>query len=190
MKLSTNGRSDKGFLLTSKVCPQGVFCSCLEAIYMYKVIKNMYEIRFRRDHFETCNIQAKRKGLSVVIKFLSPMVCLPLPGAIYMWKKNTIIQKLEKIDFNAIFFKLATNGQSDKEFLLTSKFCPQRVVCPCPGAIYMYKTFKMCLKSYFKEIVLKLATNGQSDKGFLLTSTFVPKGLATPALGLYTCIKA
>ena len=137
LKLSTNGWSDKGFLLTSKVCPQGVYYPCPEAIYMYKIIKNVYKIRFRRDHFETCNVWAKRNGLSVVIKFLSPMVCLPLSGAIYMWKKHN--QKLEKIDFKAIFFKLATNGQSDKEFLLTSKFCPQGVVCPCPGAIYMYK---------------------------------------------------
>ena len=32
--------------------------------------------------FGTCNIWAKRKGLSVVIKFLFPMGCLPLPGAI------------------------------------------------------------------------------------------------------------
>ena len=54
----------------------------------------------------------------------------------------------------------------------------------------MYKSFKMCLKSYFKEIFLKLSTNGQNDKGFLLTSIFVPKGLFAPALGLYTCIKA
>ena len=28
-------------------------------------------------------------------------------------------------------------GQSDKEFLLTSKFCPQGVVCSCPVAISM-----------------------------------------------------
>ena len=137
------------------------------------------------------------------------------------------------------FFKLATNGQSDKAFLLASGFCPQRVVCP--WAIYMWKniknaykiriqrdlfetckkwskwyglsvdikslfpsgflplprglytcirSFKMCLKSYFKGIVLKLATNEQSDKGFLLTSTFVPEGLSAPAFGLYTSIKA
>ena len=86
--------------------------------------------------------------------------------------------------------KLATNGQSDKGFLLTSKVCPQGVFCPCPRAIYMYKIFKMCLKSNFKQIVLKLATNGQSDKGFLLASTFVPNGLFAPALGLYICIKA
>ena len=97
----------------------------------------MYKIRFWRDHFEICNIWTKRKGLSVVIKFFSPICCLPLPGAIYMWK-----------------------------------------------------TCKTCIKSDYKEIVLKLATNGQSDKGFLLTSTFVPMGLSAPTLKLYTCIKA
>ena len=82
LKFATNGRSDKGFLLTSKVCPQGVNCPCHGVIYMYKIIKNVYKIRFRRDHFETCNIWSKRKGLSVVIKILSPVDCLPLPGAI------------------------------------------------------------------------------------------------------------
>ena len=148
LKLATNGGSDKGFLLTSKVCPQGVFCPCLGAIYMYKIIKNVYKIRFWRDHFETCNIWAKRIGLSVVIKFLSPMGCLPLPGSIYMWKtvENTTSKR---------FFKLATNGQSDEEFLLTSKFCPQGVVCPCRGAIYMYKSIKIytrtrCLVSIYR----------------------------------------
>ena len=47
-----------------------------------------------------------------------------------------------KSDFKDIFLKLATNGQSDKACLLTSEFCPQRVVCPCPGAIYMWKNKK------------------------------------------------
>ena len=95
-----------------------------------------------------------------------------------------------KSEFKEICLKLATNGRSDKGFLLTSKVCPQGVFCPCPGLYTCIKSFKMYLKSYFKEIVLKLATNGQSDKGFLLTSTFVPKGLTAPVLGLYTCIKA
>ena len=121
MKLVTNGRSGKGFLLTSKICPQGVFCICIKSL----------KIRFRRDHFETCNIWAQRKGLSVVIKFLSPMGCLPLPGAIYMWKR-THIKNGKKSDFKKIFFKLSTNGQSDKEFLLTSTFVPGFVGCP-PG---------------------------------------------------------
>ena len=85
LKLAANGRSDKGFLLTSKVCPQGVFCPCPMAIYMYKIIKNVNKIRFRRDHFETCNIWAKRIVISIVSKILSPVDCLPLPGAIYIW---------------------------------------------------------------------------------------------------------
>ena len=50
---------------------------------------------------------------------------------------------VKKSDFKEIFLKLATNGQSDKKFLLTTKFCSQGVVCPCPGAIYMYKSIKI-----------------------------------------------
>ena len=38
LKLSTNGRSDKGFLLTSNVCPQRVFCPCPE---LYTCIKSL-----------------------------------------------------------------------------------------------------------------------------------------------------
>ena len=95
-----------------------------------------------------------------------------------------------KSDFKEIILKLATYGQREKAFLLSSKFCPQYVVCPARGYIHVEKYEKTCIKSDLKEIVLKLATNGQSNKGFLLTSTFVPKGLSSPALGLYTCIKA
>ena len=62
LKLAPNGRSDKGFLLTSKVCPQGLFCLCPGAIYMYKVIKNVYKIKFRRDHFEIATYRQKEKA--------------------------------------------------------------------------------------------------------------------------------
>ena len=90
-----------------------------------------------------------------------------------------------------MFLKLATNRQSDKAFLLTSEFCPQRVVCPCPWAILSYgKTLKMYIKSEFKKCFLKLATNGQNDKGFLLISKVCPQGVFCPAPGLYTCIKS
>ena len=90
-----------------------------------------------------------------------------------------------KSDSEEIILKLATYGQGEKAFLLSSKFCPQFVVCLAQGYIHVEKHEKKCV-----EIVLKLATNGQSDQGFLLTSIFVPKGLSAPALGLYTCIKA
>ena len=82
LKLATNGRSDKGFLLTSKVGPQAVFCPCPGAIYMYKIIKNVYKSDFEEIILKLATYGPK--GLSVVIKILSPMDCLPLPGAIYI----------------------------------------------------------------------------------------------------------
>ena len=126
--------------MTSKVCPQGVVCPCPGAIYMYKIIKNGYKIRFRRDHFETCNIWAKRKGLSVVIKILFSVCCLPPPGAIYMWKNMKIT--CIKSDFKGIVLKLATNGQSDKGFLLTSTFVPKGLSAPALGLYTCIKTLK------------------------------------------------
>ena len=139
MKLATNGWSVKGFLLKSKVCPQGVFCPCPGPIYMNKIIKNVYKIRFWRDHFETCNIWAKRKGLSVVIKILSPVDCLPLPGAIYMVKHE---KNVYKIGHQSNFFKPATNGQSDKGFLLTSTFVPKGLSAPALGLYTCIKALK------------------------------------------------
>ena len=67
--------------------------------------------------------------------------------------------------------------------MLISKFCLLGVVCPCPGAIYMYKSMK---KSECQEIFLKFATNGQSDKAFLLTSKFCP---SSGAIYMYKIMK-
>ena len=38
-----------------------------------------------------------------------------------------------KSDFEEIILKLATYGQREKTFLLSSIFCPQWIVLPCPG---------------------------------------------------------
>ena len=43
-----------------------------------------------------------------------------------------------KSDFKEISLKLAINGQSDKTFRLTSKFCPLGAVYPCPETLYIY----------------------------------------------------
>ena len=39
LKLATNGKCDKAFLLTSKFCPLGAVCLCPGAIYMCKIMK-------------------------------------------------------------------------------------------------------------------------------------------------------
>ena len=72
-----------------------------------------------------------------------PNDCLPLPGAIYIWLNMK--KMYTKSDFKAICLKPATNGQSDMGFLLTSKVCPKGVVCPCPGALYIYKKHEKCI---------------------------------------------
>ena len=70
--------------------------------------------------------------------------------------------------------KLVIDDQSDKKFLLTSKLCPQRAVCPLPrGYIHVLNHEKYCIKSDFKDISWKLATN---EKTFLLTSKLCPWG--------------
>ena len=116
------------------------------------------------------------------------VVC-PCPG-LYTCIKTWKI--MYKIGLQRYFLKLATNGQSDKGFLLTSGFCPQRLSAPAPGLYTCGKTLKMCIKSGFKEICLKLATNGRSDKGFLLTSIVCPQGVFCPCPGaiyMYKIIK-
>ena len=55
-----------------------------------------------------------------------------------------------KSDFKEMFLKLTLNWQSDKAFLLTSKFCPQGVVYPCPRAINCGKTLKNMYKIRFE----------------------------------------
>ena len=82
-----------------------------------------------------------------------------------------------KSEFKEIYLKLATNGRSDKGFLLTSKVCPQGVSALAPGLYTCRKSLKMCIKSDLEEIILKLATYGLSDKEFLLTLKFCPQGV-------------
>ena len=146
-----NGRSGKGFLLTSKVCPQGVFCSYLGAIYMYKIIKNVSKIRFRRDHFETCNMWVKRKAFLLSSKFCTQNfvpngLSAHARGYIHMVKHE---KNVFKIGLQSTFFLPATNGQSDKGFLLTSIVCPQGLSALAQGLHTYIKSSKMCIKSDF-----------------------------------------
>ena len=85
------------------------------------------------------------------------MGCLPLPGAIYMWKrkkkqkqkkkkkkkkKKTHIKTEKKSDFKEICFKLATNGQIDKGFLLTLIFVPKGLSASALGLYTCIKGLK------------------------------------------------
>ena len=77
----------------------------------------------------------------------------------FVWQKGKTIDFSETIVVYDL--KLATDDQSQKKFLLTSKLCPLGAVCPLPrGYIQVLNHEKKCIKSDFKEVSLKLATNG------------------------------
>ena len=59
-----------------------------------------------------------------------------------------------------------------EEFLLTSKFCPNGLSVPALGLYTCIKSFKICLKSNFKEIVfVLLATASKTYVGSVLFQT-------------------
>ena len=64
-----------------------------------------------------------------------------------------------------MFLKLVANDQSDKRFLLNSKFCTL-------GLYTFIKSWKGFIKSEVEEILFKLATYDHSDDAFLLISKF------------------
>ena len=93
-----------------------------------------------------------------------------------MWKN---IKNVYKIRIQRDLFETCKkNGQSDKDFLLTSNVCPQGVFCPCHVLYTCIKSLKMCIKSDLEKIILKLAIYGQREKAFLLSSKFWPNGLS------------
>ena len=53
-KLETDDRSDKKFLLTSKLCPLDAICPLPQGYIHVLNHEKMYKIRLQRDFFETC----------------------------------------------------------------------------------------------------------------------------------------
>ena len=77
----------------------------------------------------------------------------------FVWEKGKTMDFSETVVVCDL--KLATDDQSDKRFLLTSKLCPLGAVCPQPwGYIHVFNYEKNCIKSDFKEISLKLRPIG------------------------------
>ena len=119
LKLATSGRSDTGCLLTSKVCPQGVFCPCPGAIYMYKIIKMCIKSDFEEIILKLATYGQREKAFLLSSKFCVPNgFSSPARGYIHMVKHEINVYK---IGLQSNFFcKPAINGQSDKGFDIKS----------------------------------------------------------------------
>ena len=174
LKFATYGQRKKTFLLSSKFCPLMDSLPLPGAIYIWW---NMYiKTDYKAISFKPATNGQSDKGCLLTSKVCPQGVVCPCPGAIYK-----IIKNVYKIRF--LFLNLQRMGKVIRAFCWHQRFVPKGLSVPALGLYTCIKSFKICLKSYFKEIVLKLATHGQSDKGFLLTSTFVPEGLSAPAWG-------
>ena len=85
-------------------------------------------------------------GCSSTTKF-AQMTTLGWPWPI-LWQGQiwSLMQKGNTMDFSETFvvynLKLATDDQSDKKFLFTSKLCPLGVVCALPQGYVMYYIMK------------------------------------------------
>ena len=150
----------------------------------------MYKSDFKDIFLElAANVQSD-KAFLLISGFCPQRVVWPCPGAIYMWKN--IIKCVQNQNSKRFVWNLRQMVEVIRAFLLTSKGCPRCAFCHCPGAIYMYKIIKMCIKSDFEEIILKLATYGQREKAVLLSSKFCPQGVVCPCPGatyMYKSIK-
>ena len=81
---------------------------------------------------------------------------------------------MHKIRGQSYFLKHATSDQSDKTFLLAPKQLSPRVVCPCPGALYIHVWNKT--KYHIKGIFLELEQNDGNKKSFKMLPDLVPGG--------------
>ena len=109
---------------------------------MVKTLKNLLHQNQTADDLETWYVASGAQVLPSLFK------CDPGLTLTYFRARSNLVpyafvwQKGKTMDFSETIvvydLKLATDNQSDKKFLLTSKLCPLGRYAPCPGAIYMY----------------------------------------------------
>ena len=106
--------------------------------YMVKTFKNLLLQNQKSYDLETWHLALGTQALRSLYKWW-PWVDFDLfygkvkLGHLYVWIGKTVIKS-----FNG--GKLAAKDYIDWIILLMKKIWPQGVVCPCPGAIYLYMT--------------------------------------------------
>ena len=120
----------------------------------------------------------------VYVKIKSPTpggMSAPYPGLYTCMKSG---KNIYKIRLQRYFLKLATNGQSDKAFLLTSEFFHKGLPVPAPGLCTCGKTLK---NVYTIRIQRDFFLNSQQMvevvRAFCWHQNFYPKGLSALARG-------
>ena len=127
----------RAFCWHQKFVPKGFSALARGYIQCIKSLKMWIKSDFEEIILELATYGQREKAFLLSKNLCPQWLVYPCLGLYTCEKKH--IKNGKKADFKEIFFKLAINGHSDKEFLLTLKCCSQGVVCPCPEAKYMYK---------------------------------------------------
>ena len=85
LKLATDDRSDKKFLLTSKLVFWGLYAPCPGAIYMYQIMKKCIKSDFKEISLKLATNGKSDKAFLLTSKFCPLVAVCPCPGAIYMY---------------------------------------------------------------------------------------------------------
>ena len=130
--------------------------------YMVKTFKNLLLQNQKAYDFETWH-EASRNGALQSLYKSWPWDDLDLfYGKVNFGRLCIWMGKSGKMSLNGR--KLSGNGQMDRRFRFMKIFWPQGLVCPCPGAIYMY------MNVIFKHLLLWncLASQSQTSYGVSL----------------------
>ena len=168
------------FILTSKFCSQWVVCP--GAIYMYKIVKNMNNIRFQGDFLKLVPNDRSDKRFLLTSKFCPLGVVCPWPTAIYILLNHE--KMCIKSEVEEIFLKLATNNQVMRLSCWHQKFGP--VGClPLPGVCTCIKSWKKCAKIRGQRYFWNMHCLDRSISIKILSPRVV-----SPCHGaMYTCMK-
>ena len=132
LKLATDDRNDKKFLLTSKLCPLGAVFPVAPGIYIYiKSWKKLYKIRLQRDFFESYNKWVSDEAFLLGSKFCPLAAVYPCPG-LYIYVLNHE-RNCIKSDFKDIFWNLQQMNEVTRHFCWNQNFVPWGLFTPAPG---------------------------------------------------------
>ena len=141
-------RVTKGLCLYKNSDAKGLSAPAPGLYTCIKTWKIMYKIRLQRYCFETCNKWAKWQGFSVDIRILSTKGCLPLPRG-YIHVEKTL-KNVYKIRIQKDLFETCNKWSKWYGISVGINVCHQGVVCPCPGAIYMYISIKIYTRTSYQ----------------------------------------
>ena len=141
LKLAIDDRSDKKFLLTSKLCPLGAVRPLPQGyIYIYiKSWKKLYIIRLQRDFFDTCNKCEVIRPFCWHQNFVPwglSALALGLYTCIKSWKDYM------KSDFKEIFWNLQQMTKSTRCSCWHKNFIPKGLSAPALGLYTCIKSWK------------------------------------------------